>query len=126
MKTQIYQGIAKNCQWLKTVNDSFLSECESRIDKLEHALPSGSGIDCGCKIDRSNSGKDKIVITFDYHFMNEDGYYDGWGKFRLVLKPVFGYDVSPFDMKITGKNRNDVKDYFYDLFDHALKQCIDV
>lgn len=122
MGNTLLAQIAKNCEWLKTVNDSFLSECENRIDKLEKMLPSGSGIDCGCKIDHKNSGIKKVVITFDYHFMNEDGYYDGWGSFKLTVLPRLDGNI---DMKISGKDRNQVKDYFYDLFDTELNCLIE-
>ena len=109
--------IAKNCQWLKTVNDAYLDQCESRIDKLEKELPSGSGIDCGCKIDREKSGNKKVIITFDYHFMNDDGYYDGWGSFKLIVTP----NLSEYpDMRIMGKDRNQIKDYLYDTFSDVL------
>lgn len=109
--------IAKNCQWLKTVNDVYRDQCESRIDKLEKELPSGSGIDCGCKIDREKSGNKKVIITFDYHFMNNDGYYDGWGSFKLIVTP----NLSEYpDMRIVGKDRNQIKDYLYDTFSDVL------
>lgn len=82
-------------------------------------LPSGSGIDCGTKVDLAGSRKDRVVLTFEYHFMNDGGYYDGWESYKVVIKPdlVFGYD-----MRITGPNRNQIKEYLYDTFNGALNQ----
>lgn len=122
MKTStLIQLIAKNCQWRKTVNEAYSGQCESRLDKLEAELPRGSGIDCGCKIDRENSGDKKVIITFDYHFMDDNGYYDGWGSFKLIVTP----NLSSYpDMRITGRDRRQIKDYFYDLFSYELFETL--
>jgi hypothetical protein len=112
--------IAKNCQWHKTVNSNYITECEERIEKLQSKLPSGSGIDSGCKIDIENSGNKKIVITFSFHHMDENGYYDGWTNHKLIVKPELS--ESGFDLHITGPDKNFVKDYLYDLFDHILSE----
>jgi hypothetical protein len=116
---KLIEQISKNCEWHKTVNDSFIAECENRIEKLQNLLPSGSGIDSGCKIDIENSGRNKVVITFDYHHMNEDGYYVGWTNHKLIVVPSFVFD---FEMRITGKDKNDTKEYLYDLFDTVLRE----
>jgi len=116
MKTLVYL-IAKNCQWLKTVNDAYLSQCESRIDKLESLLPSGSGIDSGCKIDREKSGLKKVVINTSFHHLNDDGNYTGWTNHQIIITP----NLSEYpDLKITGVNKNDIKDYLSDVFNDCL------
>lgn len=118
MKETIISLIAKNCDWRKTVAKSYFDECENRLDRLESMLPSGSGIDAGCKIVREESGSDKVVIAFSWHHMNEDGYYDGWTQHKLIVKPKLWND---FDMRITGRDRGGIKDYLYDLFGEVLK-----
>lgn len=120
---KLIEQIAKNCEWHKTVNNAFMAECENRLDKLEKMLPSGSGIDCGCKIDVSASGKNKVVITFDFHHMNENGYYDGWTSHKLIVSPSFGFD---FEMNISGRDKNDTKEYLYDLFDSVLREKTEI
>jgi len=117
MKTLI-QEIAKNCQWHKTVNDNFIDECEDNIEKLQNFLPSGSGIDSGCKIDIENSGNKKVIITFSFHHLNENGYYDGWTDHKLTAIPTF----NGIELKISGKDKNQVKDYLYELFDYILNK----
>ena len=117
MKT-ILQEISSNCHWHKSVNGAFVDQCEGILEKLQDLLPSGSGFDCGCKIDIPKSGSTKVVITFDYHHMNEDGYYTGWTSHTLTVSPTF----SGFDMKISGRDRNQAKDYFYDTFSAVLSE----
>ena len=121
MKTLI-QEIARNCQWHKTVNDNFIDQCEENIKKLEDFLPSGSGIDAGCKIDIENSGTKKVVITFGYHHMNENGYYDGWTNHILTVYPTF----AGIEMEISGKDKNQVKDYLYDFFYTELNCLVEI
>ena len=83
------------------------------IEAMQAILPHGSGIDDACYIDTAKSRKDRIVIYFDYHHMNENGYYTRWTHHNLILTPSF---ANGFDMRITGPNTNQCKDYFYELF----------
>ena len=123
MKDTLISHIAKNCDWYKAVNDEFMPVCEDRLYKLEQMLPSGSGIDSGCKIDVENSSSDKVVILFSWHHMNTDGYYDGWTDHKLIVTPRLWNN---FDMKITGRDRNYIKDYLYDLFDSVLREEVEL
>jgi hypothetical protein len=115
MKTVISE-IAKNCQWYKTVNDKFIDQCIDNLDKLRDLLPSGSGFDSGCEINIKESGEKKVVLNFSFHHMNENGYYIGWTEHKVILLPTF----SGYDMKITGKDINQTKEYFYDTLGYAL------
>lgn len=82
------------------------------IELMEKELPSGSGIDSGCEILLEKSNPNKIVIKTSFHHINENGYYDGWSNHNIIIKPGFGM----FYLQITGKNRNDIKTYLFDLF----------
>lgn len=124
MNKKLYKKIASNLTWrdslIKSPPQSYQNWWskvqEDEFHELEDMLPSGSGIDSGCKID-PGSKPDRIIITFSYHFMNETGYY-GWEDYRLYITPSLAYD---FNMRITGPNRQQIKDYFYDMFDHVLR-----
>ena len=88
-------------------------------DRLQRAideLPSGSGIDSGFELDLLKTNKDKIVISFGFHHMNQDGYYTEWSHHTMVITP----DWSGCDIRITGKNRNNIKDYLYEILGYAL------
>ena len=81
-------------------------------------LPHGSGIDSGCKVDMEASNDEKIVITCEYHHMNDGGYYDGWTSHRVVVRPAF----RGLKLSIRGRNRQDVHDCLYEVFDSSLQE----
>ena len=95
-----------NTEWIEKHNDSIEFICDN-------ILPSGSGIDSGVKFNFDESNPNKLVFNTSFHHMDEYGYYDGWTDHKLILKPslAFGYNL-----KITGYNKNEIKDYLSDVF----------
>ena len=84
-------------------------------------MPSGSGIDSGTKLDFDRSKPNRLVFTAPYHHMNDDGMYDGWTDHDIIVTPDLGFG---FDLRITGRDRNQIKDYLGDTFAEALRQDI--
>ena len=82
----------------------------------EH-FPSGSGFDCGTRFEFDKSNPEKLVFFTEFHHLNENGFYDGWTQHEVIVKPslVFGFTI-----RVTGKDRNDIKDYIAECFDDAL------
>jgi hypothetical protein len=81
-------------------------------------LPSGSGLDGDIVVDFSRCNSNQVVIDVEYHHMNEVGMYTGWTNHSIVVTPSFdGIDVC-----VTGKNKNDIKEYLLDLFYDALSE----
>lgn len=97
----------------ENIKPEWIDKHSSSIDKICQALPHGSGIDGKCELLLNESAPDKIVFFVEFHHLNENGYYDGWTSHKIKLTPsfIFGYD-----MKITGKDRNGIKDYLTNLF----------
>lgn len=85
---------------------------EDHINKMLESLPHGSGIDAGVDFSWEASRPERLVFEFGFHHMDEHGGYDGWTAHLLVLKPSF----TGIDMKITGRDRNQIKDYLYQVF----------
>jgi hypothetical protein len=83
-------------------------------------LPRGSGIDAGCQFDYSKSNEKRIVIDFSFHHMDSNGMYCGWEDYTLTITPSF----SGIDLRITGKNKNDIKEYLYQTFDYILSEVV--
>lgn len=97
-------------EWQRNHHASIVKICEE-------FLPSGSGIDNGTKFDFENSKPDKLVLTFGYHHMNEGGYYDGWTDHSIAIRPSLAH---AFNTMISGRDRNQIKDYLYDVYQEAL------
>ena len=89
-----------------------------RISALVHEhMPSGSGLDSGTQMDCEQSHAEKLIFTTSFHHMNDDGYYDGWTDHTITVTPSF----SGFNLRISGRNRNDIKEYIHDAFSMALQ-----
>lgn len=88
----------------------------NQLDEFNNLLPSGSGFDDGSKIDVDNSRKDKIIITTAFHHMDEHGGYCGWTDHKIIVTP----DFDGINIKVTGNNRNQIKEYIADTFYHCL------
>ena len=123
-----YQVIAsavqarKNCSAPNiagTINQEWFERWTETIEKETRNLPSGSGIDAGVKFDFDKSTAEKLVFYFGFHHMNDIGYYDGWNDYTLTVTPSLQFG---FHMKITGANRNGIKDYLCEIFQHAFAE----
>lgn len=100
-------------------NKEWFEKHEARIEELvENYMPSGSGFDCGTKIDLDKSTPEKLVFYTDFHHMNE-GYYNGWTEHRITVRPSLAFG---FTLTISGRNRNEIKDYIHQVFDCALNE----
>ena len=108
----------ENCR--KANNQQWLEHREDKIKKLVDFLPHGSGIDNGITLD-ADSNPEKLVFHFGFHHMNDNGFYDGWTDHKLIVKPSLRFGI---DIRITGKDRNSIKDYLHDLFSHALTSSV--
>ena len=96
---------------------------EETISKLVHErMPSGSGFDCGTQMDCSQSHAEKLVFTTSYHHMHESGMYDGWTDHTVTVTPSFG----GINIRISGRNRNDIKEYMHDTFYQALMGSVEI
>lgn len=126
-KTPLYRALASavqaraNCA--ESQNAEWYNHHEGKIEDLvrEH-MPSGSGFDNGTKIDLVKSTGDKLVFTTGFHHMNDGGYYDGWTEHVVTVTPSL---VHNFHMAISGRDRNDIKEYIAQSFECALNSMIE-
>lgn len=107
-----------NC--IASNNTEWQSRHEATLETLAEEMPSGSGIDCGTKFDVDESLKNpsRLVFTFSFHHMDENGGYDGWTDHKLIVSPSL---LSGFDLKITGRDRSGIKEYLHHVFHTALE-----
>jgi hypothetical protein len=106
----------RNC---KASGNNYADKWEECIERFQHALPSGSGLDTGTRIVIDECTDEKLVLVTSYHHMNEHGYYTRWTDHKIVVKPSL---MSDFNLTIGGKDYNDIKDYLHEVFDHALRE----
>lgn len=101
----------KNTEWIEKHTDS--------LKAIEAKLPSGSGWDSGTKIDLVKSTPERLVFFGSFHHMNDGGFYDGWTDHEIIVTPSLQFG---FNVKVTGRDRNDIKEYLAGLFLEALGQ----
>lgn len=83
-------------------------------------LPSGNGFDNGTSLDREKSTPTKLIFHTSFHHMDEFGGYAGWTDHTVTVLPTF----DGFDIRVSGRNRNEIKDYIADVFHECLSQTI--
>lgn len=107
----------------KSGNNEWHVRYSQRLSYLENnLLPSGSGLDSGTQILIEKCKPNMLVFQTSFHHMNETGYYDGWTDHIVRVTAAFdGFDVS-----VSGRNRNFVKDHIADVFRHTLQQLVEL
>lgn len=118
------QAIGSRLRCIKAVNSLWQEKHEETIFGIQkNCLPHGSGIDGDNVIDLEKSTDEKIIIHTSYHHMNEGGYYDGWTEHTITVRPSL---TRGFDMTISGRDRNQIKEYLFECFDTALRAMLDM
>lgn len=138
MKKPLYLALASLLQRQRTLADSWLSSpadagrgrfltmkshVEDELARLcRDYLPSGSGFDAGTRLDQAECEVEhrpypgRLWFDTSFHHMDEWGAYDGWTEHSVVVVPVFG-DLC---IKVTGRDRNGVKDHIAETFHQVL------
>jgi len=55
--------------------------------------------------------------------MGGNGMYSGWSQHKVIVTPSL---ICGFDIRVTGRDRNQVKDYIAETFHHALSYVVEV
>jgi hypothetical protein len=106
----------------ETGNKEREDKSKARIEYLvSEYFPSGSGWDNGTKIQLEDCTADKIVLCGAFHHMNNDGYYVGWTEHTITVKASLAH---VFDLRISGLDRNEIKDYLAEMFSDILSHSI--
>ena len=114
---QIIQTLAagitamRNCE--ARDNNAVAQEWRDYLEALvRNYAPSGSGFDAGTTLDFDASNDEKIVFTTSFHHMDDNGFYCGWSEHTVIFTPSF----HGFNIRVTGRNVRDIKDYIADVF----------
>lgn len=114
---QIAQLIEARVNCKKSGNDEWFGKHGESIIELVKNFPSGSGFDSGTTIDFDRSTPNRLIFLTSYHHMNNGGMYDGWTEHEIRIKPDL---ASGFEMVISGRDRNDIKEYIAQMFEPLL------
>jgi hypothetical protein len=119
MARYLYSELSRLIQARKTSKPEWAERHTDTIESLvkEH-MPSGSGFDSGTKIDLDASHAEKLVFYTSFHHLNGQGFYDGWTEHTVTVTPSLSGD---FHLRISGRNRNEIKDHMYQSFEQALR-----
>lgn len=127
MKRKLYAELAlllnaiENCK--KTGNDEWARRHREKAEALVKAhMPSGSGFDAGTHLDVSCSSADKLIFNTSFHHMTSEGFYDGWTSHDVTVKPSLAFGI---EVRVGGRDRNDIKDYIHSTFHDALTQEVE-
>ena len=112
---ELLEAIAQNARLLVSDNPAWIEAAEERQERIVNLLPSGSGFDSGTKLESATNKK--IVFSTSFHHMDENGYYCGWTDHKVVVQADF---VGGFDLTVSGRNRNNIKEYIADTFCNML------
>lgn len=111
----------KNCR--KNNSPNWERRHEDRLNAIvKEYLPHGSGIDNGVRVDIERSNDEKLVLVVDFHHMNDGGYYDGWTAHTITVTASLQFE---FNLKISGRDKNQIKEYLHDIFYHSLTTKVD-
>lgn len=123
MSTKLYQKIARELdrktRGKRQNNTKWSNDAEEVLeDIMRNKMPSGSGFDAGTKLD-DDSTPNRLVFHVPFHHLNDAGYYDGWTQHRVIVTASLSWGIN---IKVTGKDRNGIKDYLGELFHEVLTQ----
>lgn len=129
MERKVYRELASSIdariRCNEKADDNSVMWCRRHTSYAEAIVkmfgPSGSGLDSGTQLDLSASTGEKLVFQTSFHHMNDVGSYDGWTEHTITVKASLIRDI---DIKISGRDRNDIKDYLYDVFYWFLQETI--
>jgi len=130
-KKKLYKALVRNiCNYkhhMEQGNQELADKFEDEVIRLakEH-LPSGSGFDAGTHVDIEKSTEEKLVITTDFHHMDEHGGYDGWSSdIKVIVRASLAWDYRITVTGIRHKDRWHMQDYVLDTFTYALNKEVE-
>jgi len=102
-------------------NKEWIRNWEKRGEELtKQYMLSGGGFNTPVfDIDASNANL--LVFETGYHHMNDGGYYTHWTEHIVRVKGSLAF---AFDMTISGRNDNDIKEYIFETFQIALEEQV--
>ena len=123
MSIALYRFIAQRLHAHETCKQSGNSDWALRHanairQAVESTLPHGSGFDAGTELDFAASRPERLVFSTSFHHMDEFGGYGGWTEHTVIVTPSLSFGIN---VRVTGRDRNGIKEYIGEAFDTALQ-----
>lgn len=117
---EIAQTLAARINCANSGNSEWFVKHYEYLDKLIQRLPSGSGFDAGTTLGDESTPEKLVFVTAFYH-MDDMGGYDEWTNHivRVSASLVHGFRIT-----ISGKDKNNIKDYIGECFEIALNEDV--
>ena len=116
---RVYEALAQASE--RSDDEEWADIMREKIDNIMKGAPSGAGIDTGTRIIAEKCSREKLVFSADFHHMTESGYYDGWTEHLIIVT----HDLTGLNIRVTGKNRNDIKEYLTEVYHYWLTKEVD-
>jgi hypothetical protein len=122
-----YMAIARCVDHIQQVkNDPRFAEAleaaEERLERLIDSAPSGSGFDRGTNLEIADQKAGQLRFTTEFHHLDDNGTYDGWAEHVVTVKPSLAWG---FELRVSGRNRDNIKEYIAERFDSWLSELAD-
>ncbi len=115
------QALACALHWRDDANPMYIDTAESVVAELMALAPSGSGFDSGTHLQEWRAKPERIILRTEFHHMDDHGCYSQWSNHTAIITPSF----DGFEMRITGRDYRDIKDYIAEVFDGWLNEPVD-
>jgi hypothetical protein len=121
MQRKLYEIIARTLDARATCrangNQEWFGRHTEMLERLtrDH-MPSGGGF-VATTLDLDASKPERLQFLTGWHHMNDAGYYDGFTYHTVTVTPSLAFAIS---LAVSGRNRNDIKDYIAEAFQFAL------
>lgn len=94
-------------------NTVWVGKWRKRIADIMDGAPYGSGFDNGTPLGNSHKQSDRrLTFVTSFHHMSEHGFYTEWTEHLVTIEATF----NGLGVKVSGRNRNDIKDYIAEVF----------
>lgn len=106
-------------------NTVWAEKWQARIADIMDGAPWGSGFDNGTHLGSGHKQSDRrLTFATSFHHMSDGGFYDGWSDHIITIDATF----TGLGVKVSGRNRNDIKDYIAEVFSCWLSEpwCYDI
>jgi hypothetical protein len=99
-----------------------LQVSEERLKRLIDSAPWGSGFDRGTNLEIADQKAGQLRFDTAFHHIDDNGTYDGWTEHVVTVKPSLAWG---FELRVSGRNRDNIKEHIAERFDSWLNELVD-